>query len=212
MELVKISKILEKIATVCKRHDIPTIGVNTGEILSLLAALYQPRKILEIGTGGGYSTIWIASRLKHKYSIETIEKDRNVCSIAEKSIKSTPFSRNINVIHSNALTWLKRKRGTEYDYIFVDGKKSEYHQYLQFCGPLLRKKGLIIFDDTLFWMKGNEDKAGEFKTKKERVLHGLMMKKLKIYFKDFNSTFQANPQFNVIFMPIENGLTIGQKQ
>ncbi len=204
-------KTLEKIESVCKKCNIPTIGVNTGEVLSLLAALHKPRKILEIGTGGGYSTIWIASKLTHNYFIDTIEKDKSVYSIAMKNITSTRFSNNIHLIHSDALTWINRKTNEEYDYIFVDGKKSEYHRYLESCRPLLRKKGLIIFDDTLFWLKKNTDTARAFKTRKEKIFHILKMKRLEVYFRDFNRKFQKNSQYNAVFIPIENGLTIGQK-
>lgn len=204
----KTSVSLKQIADVCKKNNIPRISKSTGELLSLLILLTDPKKILEIGTGGGYSTVYLAQKLKPPYKIDTIENNKGVVGIAKRNIQKTAYGKYINVVNEDAQDWIKQKKQI-YDFIFVDGKKSEYEKYLKICSLKLKKDGIIVFDDTLFWKKVKR------KAKYEGLkgIYALLKeKKLKSYFLKFNQKLIKNKLYETFIIPVGNGLTIAIKR
>lgn len=205
MNLPKENSSLNKIIASCVENDIPRIKSGSGEILSLIATLVHAQNILEIGTGSGYSAVYLASRLEKKVSIVTIEKDKRVFHIARRNVENTPYAANITCINSDALLWLQNHIGT-YDFIFVDGKKSEYHLYLKQCYSLLKKGGAIVFDDVLFSPTSHAEK-----NMMKQIYIMLIERRLVRYFTSFNRSIMRDSRFRAFFIPIENGLCAGIK-
>lgn len=204
----KTSVSLKQIADVCKKNNIPRISKSTGELLSLLILLTDPKKILEIGTGGGYSTVYLAQKLKPPYKIDTIENNKRVVGIAKRNIQKTSYGKYINVVNEDAQHWIKKKKQI-YDFIFVDGKKSEYGKYLKICSLKLKKDGIIAFDDTLFWKK----RKRKAKYEGLKGIYALLKeKKLKSYFLKFNQKLIKNKLYETFIIPVGNGLTIAIKR
>jgi|GEM_PF-3809743 len=197
---------LKCIADSCDTYAIPRVDEGIGSILMMLAALIDARRVLEIGTGSGYSAVSIASRLRPGFEISTLEKDAHVYKVAKKNIRQSPYARNIRCHHTDAITWLKHTDAI-YDFIFVDGKKREYETYLDLCVTRLRSGGLIVFDDTFFTP---HEKNGK---RTAKAIYGMLLeKRLVRYFEDFNAKFSKDPRFESYFVHVSHGLTVGMKR
>jgi predicted O-methyltransferase YrrM len=108
------------------REGIPIIEDELGHFLSFFISLLQPRRILEIGSGNGYSALWLEKKLQTGRII-TVERSYSRIWLAEKNIKS--FSRGkIDLIFGNALKIFKEEE--IFDLVFIDGRKNEYPLYL----------------------------------------------------------------------------------
>jgi caffeoyl-CoA O-methyltransferase len=197
---------LKRIADSCDTCAIPRVDEGIGSILTMLAALIDARRVLEVGTGSGYSAVSIASRLRPGFEISTLEKDAHVYRIAKKNIRQSPYARSIRCHHTDAIAWLKRTNAI-YDFIFVDGKKREYETYLDLCVNKLRSGGLIVFDDTFFTPHERNGK------RTAKAIYGILLeKRLVRYFEDFNAKFSRDPRFESYFVHVSHGLTVGMKR
>jgi predicted O-methyltransferase YrrM len=106
-------------------------------------------KILEIGTAIGYSSICFSKFLTENGKIDTIEIDKQRIMIAKVNTDMMGVSDKINIIEGDALKVIK-KLDDKYDFIFIDGPKSHYIEYLPICLNLLQKDGVIIADNILY--------------------------------------------------------------
>jgi predicted O-methyltransferase YrrM len=124
-----------------------TINPEEGQILSMLISVIGAKKVLELGTLFGYSTIWLARAIGDDGKITTIERDADECKIAERNFKSAGLS-NVNLICGDAIKELE-KMDELYDVFFIDADKNAYVEYLKFADKLVKKGGLIIADNTM---------------------------------------------------------------
>lgn len=106
-------------------------------------------RILEIGTAIGYSSICFSKFLTEDGKIDTIEIDKQRIMIAKVNTDMMGVSDKINIIEGDALKVIK-KLDDKYDFIFIDGPKSHYIEYLPICLNLLQKDGVIIADNILY--------------------------------------------------------------
>ena len=106
-------------------------------------------KILEIGTAIGYSSSCFSKFLTENGKIDTIEIDKQRIMIAKVNTNMMGVSDKINIIEGDALKVIK-KLNDKYDFIFIDGPKSHYIEYLPICLNLLQKDGVIIADNILY--------------------------------------------------------------
>lgn len=121
-------------------------------------------RILEIGTAIGYSSICFSKFLAEDGKIDTIEIDKQRIMIAKVNTDMMGVSDKINIIEGDALKVIK-KLDDKYDFIFIDGPKSHYIEYLPICLNLLQKDGIIIADNILY--KGMV--TGDYTAHKQRT-------------------------------------------
>jgi predicted O-methyltransferase YrrM len=133
---------------------LPPINVspNQGKLLMLLAQIQGARTILEIGTLGGYSTIWLARALPKSGRLITLEADQKHAEIARANIARAGVADVVEVILGNALDALPRLaadgRGP-FDLIFIDADKPNNPQYFAWALKLSRRGSLIIVDNVV---------------------------------------------------------------
>jgi len=106
-------------------------------------------RILEIGTAIGYSSICFSKFLGGNGEIDTIEIDKQRIMVAKTNIDMMGLNDKINIIEGDALKVLS-KLNNKYDFIFIDGPKSHYVEYLPICLKLLDKDGIIIADNVIY--------------------------------------------------------------
>ena len=118
------------------------IPETSGKILSLLTTLKNPKTILELGTGSGYSTLHLNTENSKIY---TIERDPRKIEIAKKYLKKF---KNIIILEGEInkilKTWNKK-----IDFLFIDADKRNYLNYLKTLEPYLNKDAIIIADNTV---------------------------------------------------------------
>lgn len=106
-------------------------------------------RILEIGTAIGYSAICFSKFLTDDGKIDTIEIDKQRIMIAKANIDMMEVNEKINIIEGDALGALPSLK-CKYDFIFIDGPKSHYIEYLPICLELLSENGIIVADNVIY--------------------------------------------------------------
>lgn len=135
-------------------EDLPHISVsaNQGKFLQVMAILCNATKILELGTLGGYSTIWLARALPEGGKVITIEFDKHHADVAKKNIANAGLSKKVDVRVGKALDILPEiaaaKEGP-FDMIFIDADKPPYAEYFEYALSLSRPGTLIICDNVI---------------------------------------------------------------
>ncbi|HEY5369646.1 MAG TPA: O-methyltransferase [Hanamia sp.] len=135
-------------------EGLPHISVspNQGKFLQVMAVLCNATKILELGTLGGYSTIWLARALPEDGKLITIEFDKHHADVAKKNIDNAGLSKKVDVRVGKALDILPKmiaaKEGP-FDMIFIDADKEPYAEYFEQALLLSRPGTLIICDNVI---------------------------------------------------------------
>ncbi len=146
--------------------DIPSVAYETGAMLRWLAGLEPAKTIVEIGSGGGYSGLWLLAGMHPRGALTTIEADPDHQALSQKAYAEAGHSDRVRSILGQALTVLERLADTSYDLVFCDAAKTEYPAYLAHARRLLRPGGLLVADNV--WWGGeiadapadDEDAAG----------------------------------------------------
>jgi predicted O-methyltransferase YrrM len=134
--------------------DLPPISVapNQGKFLELLARVQQSRRILEIGTLGGYSTIWLARALPSDGSLVTLELESLHAEVARKNIDEAGLGALVDIRVGPATTSLQDLIDGDaepFDFIFIDADKEGYPKYLELSLQLSRTGTVIVADNVV---------------------------------------------------------------
>jgi caffeoyl-CoA O-methyltransferase len=124
------------------------VGALEAEFLKMLVLMTGARRILEIGTFTGFSTLALAQALPRDGRIVSCEVDPEIAEIATRYFSETPHGSKIEVKRGPALVSLKVIRGP-FDLCFIDADKENYREYYDRCVELLRSKGIIVLDKML---------------------------------------------------------------
>jgi predicted O-methyltransferase YrrM len=128
------------------------VAANQGKLLMLLALAQGARRILEIGTLGGYSTIWLARALPSDGRLITLEAVPNHAKVARENIDRAGFAGQVEVRLGRALETLPQLRAEglgPFDFIFLDADKRTYPEYLEWCIKLSRRGTTIVADNVV---------------------------------------------------------------
>jgi predicted O-methyltransferase YrrM len=133
---------------------LPPIAVSPplGKLLHLLARVRGARRILEVGTLGGYSTIWLARALPRDGALITLEIDAEHAAVARENIATAGLRDLVTVEVAPALQTLDRliASGAEpFDLIFIDADKENNPNYLRRALDLSRAGALIVVDNVV---------------------------------------------------------------
>jgi len=137
-----------------KEADMPPISIsaNQGKFLHMLALLCNAKKILEVGTLAGYSTIWMARALPTDGKLVTLEYDPKHAGVAQKNIDLAGLSTKVEIRVGKGLVTLPKlveEGAGPFDMIFIDADKPPYTEYFQWALKLSRKGTLIIADNVI---------------------------------------------------------------
>jgi predicted O-methyltransferase YrrM len=130
-------------------QGVISIDPTRGRFLELVARLRSPRRVLEVGSGAGYSALWFLKGMGKKGTLEAIEINSEVAERLEEVIEEAGLRRRVKVHVGPALSTLRRLQGP-YDIVFVDADKDEYPRYLEYAMKLT-KPGAVILADNMLW-------------------------------------------------------------
>ena len=145
---------LEEALNASTEAGLPAIAVssNQGKMLHLLIQIHGASRILELGTLGGYSTIWMARALPPDGRLLTLELDPAYAALAEQSIAGAGLSELVEIRVGPALDSLLalRDEGIElFDLIFIDADKKSTPEYFEQALELCRPGGVILVDNVV---------------------------------------------------------------
>jgi predicted O-methyltransferase YrrM len=126
------------------------VSPNQGKFLHLLARIHGARRILEIGTLGGYSAIWLARALPASGTLVSLEIDLANAEVARANLARAGMASIASVVVGQATESLKGmidSRHELFDMVFIDADKASYPEYLRLSLQLLRPGGIIVADN-----------------------------------------------------------------
>lgn len=177
-------------------NDVPIMNSQTKELIISILQISKPKKILEIGTAIGYSSLCFK-----KYTgadITTIELDTTTAEFARKNFEK--YNVNVNLINDDAMKAL-RNIDQGFDFVFIDANKSRYLDYFKITSKLLNKGGIIIADNVLFRGEVCNDDIME---KRKNTL----VKRLR----NFLAYITDLENFTTSVIPIGDGLTLSVRR
>jgi len=194
----KLSERLILLENYGHENHIPIVMKDTLMLIYVLIDTIKPKRILEIGSAIGYSSIAFAS-----YSnaiIDTIERDDKMYDEAIMNIFDFKLENRINVFHTDALLIDVNSLST-YDIIFIDAAKAQNIKFFEKFSPLLNQDGIIITDNLLFHgVVENMEEASKNVRK--------MMEKIKAY----NTYLKNLTNFSTIFIDVGDGISITRRK
>jgi predicted O-methyltransferase YrrM len=145
---------LEGALTDSAAADLPQINVapNQGKLLELLARSRGARRILEVGTLGGYSTIWLARALPRDGVLITLELEPRHAAVARINIERAGFDSMVEVRTGPAADSLRSliSEGVEpFDFVFIDANKEGYSEYFSLTLELSKPGTVIVADNVV---------------------------------------------------------------
>ncbi|MFD3448899.1 O-methyltransferase [Microbacteriaceae bacterium 4G12] len=146
--------VMDSILKTNSEANLPAIDVapNQGKLLYLLAKLKGAKNILEIGTLGGYSSVWLGRALPEDGRLVTLEFDSRHAKVAEENIEKAGLKNKIEVFVGPALETLptlKEKGFASFDFIFIDADKQNNPHYLKWALEFSRSGTVIICDNVV---------------------------------------------------------------
>ncbi|MBW2313989.1 MAG: O-methyltransferase [Deltaproteobacteria bacterium] len=152
--LVGSDDVLEAVLRTSVEAGLPEhqVSPSQGKLLALLARLVGARRILEIGTLGGYSTIWLARALPEDGQVVTLEADASHARVARANFARAGLADRIELLEGPALGTLDRLQeegAAPFDLVFVDADKPNNPAYLDHALRLTQVGSVLVFDNVV---------------------------------------------------------------
>jgi len=152
--LVPSDAALDAAQSASHEEGLPAISVaaNQGKFLGLLAQMQGARRILEIGTLGGYSTIWLARALPPEGRVVTLELDPKHAQVARSNLERAEVSGRVDIRVGRALdslATLKAEGQEPFDFVFIDADKQSIPQYFEWALKLAKPGTVIVVDNVV---------------------------------------------------------------
>ena len=143
-------EILSRAVERARKAGLPEIQVSSGQgkLIYLLAKMIGAKRILEIGTLGGYSTVWLGRALPKDGELISVELDAAHAAVARETVKDAGLADKVEIVEGRGLDEM-RALEPSFDLVFLDANKDGYPAYLKQAKRLLRKGGLIVADNVV---------------------------------------------------------------
>jgi predicted O-methyltransferase YrrM len=194
----KTDSLIEEMETYAKEHNVPILYWQSAEFLEQLVLIKNPKRVLELGTAIGYSTIRIARNLKGKSVIHSIEKSADNITVAKEFITKSGLINKIKVLEGDAVNVMPQLK-KKYDIIFLDADKEDYKRLFDYSLVLLRKGGIMVVDNLLWHGYAALSRVPpEYKESTKHI-------------REFNLLFMNQPNLRASIIPVGDGLGLGVK-
>ena len=172
------------------------ISISQCQFLHLIIKVSKIKRVLEIGTFTGLSTLSMALALPEDGEITAVDKDKNTSKKANEFFKKAKQDSKISIIVKSALEALMEIRDKKYELIFIDADKMNYKKYYEIALKLLDKEGLIIIDNVLW--------HGD-------VVENNIKDKITDSIRGLNNFISKDERVEKVIVPFGDGMTICRK-
>lgn len=197
--------VLREVRQEIKERGLPEISVSAevGRVLQVLLRSVAARRVLEVGTLGGYSAIWMARALPEDGRLLSLEIDADRAALARQMVERAGLTSKVEVRLGDAraeTASLASQSPGSFDAVFIDADKESYIEYLNQALQLVRPGGLIIADNA-FWddrVLDAED-AGSGDSSPDAATDAM---------RSFNRRIADEPGLTATILPVRDGLAV----
>jgi caffeoyl-CoA O-methyltransferase len=170
-------------------------GTVEGRLLEFLVFALRPKRVLELGTYSGYSTLSMAPELPPGGHIDTCEVDETHAAVARRYLDEAGVGDRVTIHLGPALETIERLEG-EFDLIFIDADKVNYPAYYDALVPRLSPNGIMVLDNTLWSGRVAEpDDSPETRM-----------------FVDLNARIASDPRVVAVVLTVRDGITLVRRR
>ena len=188
--------VLAALREAADREGLPPISISavTGRLLQILLCAVRAERVLEVGTLGGYSGIWMARALPASGRLVTMEIDERHAEFARGYFARAGLASRIDLRVGRALDVLPAFDGERFDAIFLDADKEPLPTYFDWALRLLRPGGLLIADNALWGGRVLDPETADEGTRGIR---------------EFNRRLASDQRVTGTIVPVGDGLAVG---
>jgi predicted O-methyltransferase YrrM len=188
--------VLSEMEALARKRSIPIIGPVVARIVSQLVRLVKAKKIFEMGSAIGYSTIWIARAAGAGSTVYYTDSDPENARLAAQFFRRAGVRNRIRILTGDALEMLDETPGT-FDVIFNDVDKESYPEVFRKALPRIRKGGLFLADNVLW-----SGRVTEPPKKQDAATRGIV---------EFNRLIYSSPDLLPTILPVRDGFAVCEK-
>lgn len=189
------SELMKEVESLAEERNFPAVGPLVGRFLFQLARVSKAKRILELGSGFGYSALWLAMAIPEDGQILCTEFERENAELGVKFLDRAKLRHKVIYEVGDALETLRRYQGP-YDFIFCDLNKEQYPRALEMGLPRLKSGGLFVADNVLWSGKVlNADDAS-------KATRGI---------REFNQKIYTHPELFSTIIPLRDGVSVSLK-
>lgn len=194
--LPKSDGVLLEMEEYAEKNRVPIIGPAVARLMALLVQVSGAKRIFEMGSAIGYSTIWLARAAGPKVEVFYTDGSVENAKRAQDYFKRAGVSKRIRVQVGDALALVKKTPG-KFDFIFNDIDKHQYPDAVRAALPKLQRGGLFVTDNTLWKGKAARPAAGD-----DTNTRGIQ---------EFNRLVYASTELFPVLIPLRDGVTVCRK-
>lgn len=187
--------VLSEMERLARQRQIPIIGPAVGRLLALAVEISGAKRIFEMGSAIGYSTIWLARAAGPGAEVFYTDGDPENARRAQAYFRRAGVAGRIHVLVGDAVALIDQVPG-KFDLIFTDVDKHQYPDAFRKAVPRLRRGGLLLADNTL-WFGRVARKATD------RATRGIQR---------FNRLIYTSPQLFPVIVPLRDGVAVCRKR
>jgi predicted O-methyltransferase YrrM len=184
--------VLRDMEELAAREDVPIVGPVVGTLLSQLARSIGAKRIFELGSAIGYSTIWLARALAPGGKVFYTDGDPKNADLARSYLESAGLSDRIEVLVGDALQSFNGVPG-EFDVIFNDVDKEGYPDVYRLAAGRVRRGGFFVTDNTL--------RRGDVA---DPTVNSPELEAVRL----FNNLLAGDARFETTLLPLRDGVTV----
>ena len=187
--------IFKELEEYAQEINFPIIEPLVGRLLNQYAHVLKARRILELGSGFGYSALWFSEGMDEQTEIICTDFEKNKKKLAMNYFEKAKTKTKIDFKLGDALEILDTLEG-EFDIIFNDVEKEDYPEAFRRSVPKLRKGGVLITDNTLWYGKVANNEEQDYQTEGVR---------------EYNRLAFSDKRVISMIIPLRDGITISLK-
>jgi predicted O-methyltransferase YrrM len=187
--------VLKSVVASTEKNEMPLIHVSpeNGKFLQLLIKIIGAKRILEIGTLAGYSSLWMARGLPVDGKLITLEFEQKHSEVAKNNFIKAGLEDKIEVITGPALDSLDKLKDGKFDFAFIDADKVNINKYFDKIIDMMNRGGIITADNTL--------RRGD-------VVNQNSVDENTLAIREYNKKVASDTRVESLLVPISDGVTV----
>ncbi len=194
------SEVMKAMRRSAEQEGIPILRPAAASLLDVLVRAVKPLVALEIGTSIGFSSLVILNAMPHEGRLVTVDSDEDRIKQARSNFAAEGILDRVTLINKDAGEVL-HYLSDPFDFIFLDGPKAQYINYLPDCVRLLKAGGMLVSDDVLFYGMVADNAL----VRRRKITIVKRMRK-------FLNALMAQPGLHTTIVPIGDGMSVSIKE